>query len=103
MAETAILRFKAKRTDNGAYKVPTFTSAHVATPRTQQGTRHALMFGGRTTEDIARRRQTAYLDAAGIPPYYVEDRDARPGVLEIRPVGNGFMAEITFTVDLSAR
>lgn len=105
MAEIATLTFRAKRTDNGAYKVPTFTSSHVATPRTGQGTRHALMFGGRTDTDLARRRQTRLLDAHGIPPYYVTEGDAaaRPDLLTITPRGNGFMADITIRIDLCAK
>lgn len=103
MTEIATLTFKAKRTASGAYKVPTFTGAHVATPRTGQGMRHTLMFNSRVDDALARGRQTRLLDLHGIPPYYVEESDARPGVLDIRPMGNGFMAEITLTIDLARK
>lgn len=123
MPEYATLTFRAKRTEDAtrwhddpagrstfteghtAYSVPKFTSSHVATPRTEQGLRHTLIFGGSASDAIRKARTESLLKAHGLDPYriYAEDADERPDVVAITPDRGGFMATITLRLDLCKR
>lgn len=121
MPEYATITFRAKRLEgvtrwadnpeggstftegHTAYSVPKFTSSHVTTPRTEQGTRHTLMFGGRADDDTLKRRTETLLRANGLDPYriYAEDNDGER--VTIAPDKSGFMATITLRLDLNAK
>lgn len=120
MPELATIRFRAKRMDDvtrwtpragggsdfseghTAYRVPVLTSSHVATPRTQQGMQHALMFNGRPSADIAKTRTQTLLKAHGLDTFYVyaDDAGTHPDIVSIEPDKGGFMATITLRLDL---
>lgn len=123
MPEYATLTFRAKRlegvtrwTDNPeggslfseghtAYSVPKLTSSHVTTPRTQQSTRHILMFGHSTTDALRKSRTESLLKAHGLDPYrvFTEDAGTHPDIVTIVPDRGGFMATITLRLDLNKR
>lgn len=123
MSEIATLRFRAKRQDgvtrwhdnpaggstltegHTAYAVPKLTSAHVITPRPDQGARHVLMFAGSTTDAIRKSRTESLLRAHGLDAYhvFVEDAETHPGIVTIEHDKGGFMATITLTLDLAGR
>lgn len=111
MPEYATLQFRAKRadvydwdaqTERSAYRVPKLTSNHVITPRTEQGTRHVIMFGGSTSDELRKHRTEALLKAHGLDPYHVfaDYATERPDVVTIEPDKSGFMATITLRLDL---
>ena len=120
MAEYATLQFRAKRLDDitrweanpdggstftdghTAYKVPKITSSHVITPRTEQGTRHVLMFGGRTSPDLLKTRTESLLKRNGLDPYRIFAEDHDGDKVTITPDKGGFMATITLRVALTA-
>ncbi|UOE45952.1 hypothetical protein [Agromyces larvae] len=119
MPEYATIKFRAKlqdglsrwqgdtlHTDLSGYTVPTIKPAHVITPRTEQGTRHALMLSTRPQDaDIMRARFQRLLSAHGLDPYriFAGDDAAHPETVTITPIGNGFMADITLRLDLCAK
>ena len=121
MAEYALIRFRAKRltdvtrweskpeggstfTDgNTAYNVPKLTTSHVVTPRTEQGTRHTLMFGGRASDAIIKQRTEDLLKRNGLDPYRIFAEDHDGDRVTIEPDKSGFMATITLRLNLSAR
>lgn len=104
-AENATFKFRAKRErlNSGlwAYRVPLLTSSHVETPRSQQGIYHTLMFGSKVEKDLAERRQRLLLDNnLGETGWIFEDADYPAGMVEILPLGNGFMADVMLRLDL---
>ena len=120
MTEYATIQFRAKRLDNvtrwednpaggstfteghTAYNVPKLTSSHVVTPRTEQGTRHVLMFGGRASADILKSRTETLLKRNGLDPYRIFTSDHDGDKVTITPDKGGFMATITLRVALAA-
>ena len=120
MPEFATIRFRAKRlTDvtrweskpeggstftegHTAYNVPKLTSSHVATPRTEQGTRHTLMFYGRASDTLLKQRTESLLKRNGLDPYRIYATDHDGARVTIEPDKSGFMATITLRLNLSA-
>ena len=121
MPEYALIRFRAKRLidvtrweskpeggstfteGHTAYTVPKLTSSHVVTPRTEQGTRHALMFGGHASSDLLKQRTENLLKRNGLDPYRIYATDHDGDRVTIEPDRSGFMATITLRLDLNAR
>lgn len=102
--DTLTIQFKGKRVeqfDGGyGYSIPDIGPQHVITPRARLSSRAQMWISCRD----AGIRKTRHVDAfkrAGMDGYSVTESDAEtlPNVT-VEPIGNGFMARVTVTLDV---
>lgn len=105
---TLTFRFRAKRdtytdsrsenysewVERAGYRIPAVTATHVVTPRHEWGTAHTLTFGPARGEFAVQRVRNALMNA-GLCDRYVFEGDE--GVT-VRPIGNGYMADVEVTI-----
>ena len=96
--ETITIRFKAKRHDYG-YSVPDIAPHHVVTPIPELGIR-AHTWLSCSDEDVRKRRRVDALKRAGLDGYTVTEDDANNENVTIEPIGSGFMANVTITLEV---
>lgn len=105
MAEQITISFKGKRREmfdgEYGYSVPDIAPHHVVTPIAQLGARARMWLDCKDAE-IRKTRRVAALKRAGLDGYTVTEPDAlkNPDTVTIEPLGNGFMARVTLTLEV---
>ena len=82
--------FRAKKDDDGEYKVPKLTSSHVSV--SDRNVLGQTIMTGLNNPEITRHRFDKLADAK--LPYYV---NGESDGWNIRPIGKGFMADVSRT------
>ena len=81
------------------YYPPVLKESHVITPRAERSTKSLLYFDGTSSDDIAKHRTVSALKRIGLDGYKIPADTDNPNV-SITPLGNGYMATITLTLDI---
>ena len=92
------ISFRGKLHEDGTVKIPKLTAGHMSL-RGNEDT-YTTLFMSCRDDDITRARLGNMLSHEGGPAWWPGWASARDG-FTIRPIGNGFMADVSIELDTS--